>query len=65
MFKIKMASIYKIKVFWSHFIYYSVQQDLLKWSDIEEFARETKTNPNLFCEHIISAIGRFYSNISI
>ncbi|CAK84089.1 unnamed protein product (macronuclear) [Paramecium tetraurelia] len=55
-----------IKSKYFDFLYHSsVQQDLLKWTDIETFARETKTNPNLFCEHIITAVGRFYSNISI
>ncbi|CAD8074031.1 unnamed protein product [Paramecium primaurelia] len=50
---------------WLSFIRSNVQQDLLKWNDIENFARETKINPSLFCEHIITAISRFYSNISI
>ncbi|CAD8102078.1 unnamed protein product [Paramecium sonneborni] len=50
---------------WLPFLKSNVQQDLLKWSDIEEFARETQINSNLFCEHIISAISRFYNNISI
>ncbi|CAD8169952.1 unnamed protein product [Paramecium octaurelia] len=54
-----------LKSKWLPFIKSNVQHDLLKWVDIETFARETKTNPNLFCEHIITAVGRFYSNISI
>ncbi|CAD8191472.1 unnamed protein product [Paramecium pentaurelia] len=50
---------------WLPFIKSNVQQVLLKWTDIENFAQDTKTNASLFCEHIITAISRFYSNISI
>ncbi|CAD8115997.1 unnamed protein product [Paramecium primaurelia] len=50
---------------WLPFLKSNVQQVLLKWTDIENFAQDTKTNASLFCEHIITAISRFYSNISI